>query len=137
MFLVFKIRQKLNQRINLKIIKTKTFCHLLLNRTWSSGRSVSDGWPDTTPDSENKDWPSAQQSPAAAFTDLVPEFEPGKPWKVFACISIFFYNSFLRFCACQKQKINSPTRSTRALRLKPLKMIQVLRLEVLHAVHYR
>lgn len=52
------------------------------NRTWSSGRSVSDGWPDSTPDSENKDWPSSQQSPASAFTDLVPEFEPGKPWKV-------------------------------------------------------
>lgn len=34
------------------------------------------------PYSENKDWPSSQQSPATAFTDLVPEFEPGKPWKV-------------------------------------------------------
>lgn len=51
-------------------------------RTWSSGRSVTDGWPDSTPDSESKDWPSSQASPAAAFTDLVPEFEPGKPWKV-------------------------------------------------------
>lgn len=70
-------------RINATIIK---FDHSYFDRTWSSGRSVSDGWPDTTPDSENKDWPSAQQSPAAAFTDLVPEFEPGKPWKV--CVNL-------------------------------------------------
>jgi trinucleotide repeat-containing gene 6 protein len=47
--------------------------------TWSSGRNDG-GWPDSTIDSENKDWPSSNQSPA--FTDLVPEFQPGKPWKV-------------------------------------------------------
>lgn len=49
--------------------------------TWSSGRNDgSGGWPDSNIDSENKDWPSSNQSPA--FTDLVPEFQPGKPWKV-------------------------------------------------------
>lgn len=49
--------------------------------TWSTGRNVSDGWPEQSVvlDSDNKDWPTTQQSPA--FTDLVPEFEPGKPWK--------------------------------------------------------
>lgn len=43
--------------------------------------------------SENKDWPSSQQSPATAFTDLVPEFEPGKPWKV--CIVAMLMLAFL------------------------------------------
>jgi trinucleotide repeat-containing gene 6 protein len=47
--------------------------------TWSTGRNEG-GWPDTPIDTENKDWPSSNQSPA--FTDLVPEFQPGKPWKV-------------------------------------------------------
>lgn len=47
--------------------------------TWSSGRNDG-GWPDSNIDTENKDWPSSNQSPA--FTDLVPEFQPGKPWKV-------------------------------------------------------
>ncbi|KAG5681488.1 hypothetical protein PVAND_010918 [Polypedilum vanderplanki] len=46
--------------------------------TWSSGRNDG-GWPDSTMDADNKDWPSNNQSPA--FTDLVPEFQPGKPWK--------------------------------------------------------
>lgn len=48
------------------------FC---LFRTWSSGRSnITDGWPDPSSggvEPENKDWET-----------LVPEFEPGKPWKV-------------------------------------------------------
>lgn len=67
------------------------FPHLLINslhlfcRPWSSGRNVTDGWPDSNADSENKDWPNTSQpSPGAAFTDLVAEFEPGKPWKVSA-----------------------------------------------------
>lgn len=47
--------------------------------TWSSGRNDT-GWPDSTIEQENKDWPASNQSPA--FTDLVPEFQPGKPWKV-------------------------------------------------------
>lgn len=51
-----------------------------MNRTWSTGRNAGDGWPDPSSDSENKDWPP-QLPPATAFTDLVPEFEPGKPWK--------------------------------------------------------
>lgn len=44
---------------------------------------MADGWPDqssTGSDPENKDWNSPQDN--AAFSDLVPEFEPGKPWKV-------------------------------------------------------
>jgi hypothetical protein len=50
-------------------------------------RSNSDGWPEPSSDGagqpDNKDsWPVTTQSSSAAFTDLVPEFEPGKPWKV-------------------------------------------------------
>ncbi|KAH8272446.1 hypothetical protein KR044_002972 [Drosophila immigrans] len=48
--------------------------------TWSTGRCIGDGWPDASNDNENKDWSVA--STAAAYTDLVQEFEPGKPWKV-------------------------------------------------------
>ncbi|XP_072152180.1 protein Gawky isoform X2 [Bemisia tabaci] len=45
---------------------------------WSSSVSNanSTGWPDS-----EKDWPSSQANSSSAFTDLVPEFEPGKPWK--------------------------------------------------------
>ncbi|XP_062546138.1 protein Gawky-like isoform X2 [Armigeres subalbatus] len=44
--------------------------------TWSNGRSnTGDGWPDSNV--HDKDWAGN----ADAFTDLVPEFEPGKPWK--------------------------------------------------------
>ncbi|KAG8224851.1 hypothetical protein J437_LFUL005454 [Ladona fulva] len=64
--------------------------------TWSTvSRSNSDtGWPETSnsqsgdvvtgAQSDNKDsqWPtSVAPTTSAAFTDLVPEFEPGKPWK--------------------------------------------------------
>ncbi|XP_037045653.1 protein Gawky isoform X3 [Bradysia coprophila] len=49
--------------------------------TWSTGRNLNDGWPDSTQEQEKQDWPPSQPSPATAFTDLVPEFEPGKPWK--------------------------------------------------------
>uniref|UniRef100_A0A182W7S7 UBA domain-containing protein n=1 Tax=Anopheles minimus TaxID=112268 RepID=A0A182W7S7_9DIPT len=45
--------------------------------TWSNGRNnLGDGWPDSS-SQDNKDWPGAND----AFSDLVPEFEPGKPWK--------------------------------------------------------
>ncbi|XP_055545590.1 protein Gawky-like isoform X1 [Wyeomyia smithii] len=45
--------------------------------TWSNGRSnMGDGWPDSNAQ-DNKDWAAN----ADTFTDLVPEFEPGKPWK--------------------------------------------------------
>uniref|UniRef100_A0A182T5E9 RRM domain-containing protein n=1 Tax=Anopheles maculatus TaxID=74869 RepID=A0A182T5E9_9DIPT len=45
--------------------------------TWSNGRSnLGDGWPDSS-SQDNKDWPGGND----AFSDLVPEFEPGKPWK--------------------------------------------------------
>ncbi|XP_071444399.1 protein Gawky isoform X1 [Hetaerina americana] len=63
--------------------------------TWSTvSRSSSDtGWPETSSNptvdvvgaqTDNKDsqWPtSVAPTNSAAFTDLVPEFEPGKPWK--------------------------------------------------------
>ncbi|XP_058815312.1 protein Gawky-like [Topomyia yanbarensis] len=55
----------------------------LQDGTWSSGRSnLVDGWPDQSSgvgESDNKDWAPAQDN--SAFSDLVPEFEPGKPWK--------------------------------------------------------
>ncbi|KAI5692347.1 hypothetical protein M8J76_016229 [Diaphorina citri] len=44
--------------------------------TWSSVSQSGTGWPDSDP---SKDWPSSQAN--QQFTDLVPEFEPGKPWK--------------------------------------------------------
>uniref|UniRef100_A0A2M4CQ21 UBA domain-containing protein n=1 Tax=Anopheles darlingi TaxID=43151 RepID=A0A2M4CQ21_ANODA len=45
---------------------------------WSNGRSnlADSGWPDSGVQ-DNKDWPGGND----AFSDLVPEFEPGKPWK--------------------------------------------------------
>lgn len=78
-------------------------------RTWSTGRSIGDGWPDTSNDNENKDWSVA--STAAAYTDLVQEFEPGKPWKVTVGVRIY--------------SITYPSRSLflRVLRSKVLKMI--------------
>ncbi|KAB0794077.1 hypothetical protein PPYR_13697 [Photinus pyralis] len=51
---------------------------------WSSGRSAdTGGWPDAganDPVADNKDgqWSTSTQP---SLTDLVPEFEPGKPWK--------------------------------------------------------
>lgn len=53
---------------------------------WSNGRSSESGWPDAgagadpRPPDVNKDsqWPAPIQP---SLTDLVPEFEPGKPWK--------------------------------------------------------
>ncbi|KAK6623834.1 hypothetical protein RUM44_010690 [Polyplax serrata] len=55
--------------------------------TWSSvSRSNSDtGWPDSatndiTPDTKDTQWNSSQP-PGNAFADIIPEFEPGKPWK--------------------------------------------------------
>ncbi|XP_036223041.1 protein Gawky isoform X2 [Bactrocera oleae] len=49
--------------------------------TWSTGRNIGDGWPDSSTENENKDWSVAQPTSAATYTDLVQEFEPGKPWK--------------------------------------------------------
>lgn len=56
-------------------------------------RSNSDGWPESSSDGggqpDSKDsWPVTTQSSSAAFTDLVPEFEPGKPWKVMIVASV-------------------------------------------------
>ncbi|XP_014240799.1 protein Gawky [Cimex lectularius] len=51
--------------------------------TWSSvNRTNCDtGWPDSGgDDNSSKDWPTTTQS-SQSFSDLVPEFEPGKPWK--------------------------------------------------------
>ncbi|KAK0168678.1 hypothetical protein PV327_002454 [Microctonus hyperodae] len=47
--------------------------------TWST-RLGDSGWPDAGNNdaTDGKDW----QPGGAAFTDLVPEFEPGKPWKM-------------------------------------------------------
>ncbi|KAH8395735.1 hypothetical protein KR222_007550 [Zaprionus bogoriensis] len=47
--------------------------------TWSTGRNIGDGWPEPTTENESKDWSVVPT--AAAYTDLVQEFEPGKPWK--------------------------------------------------------
>lgn len=49
--------------------------------TWST-RLGDSGWPDAgnNDSTDGKDWQPAVTG--AAFTDLVPEFEPGKPWKV-------------------------------------------------------
>lgn len=52
--------------------------------TWST-RLGESGWPDpgNSDSTDGKDWqPTGAAAGAAAFTDLVPEFEPGKPWKV-------------------------------------------------------
>lgn len=57
-----------------------TFCN-----PWSSGRTTdTGGWPDagsndTVSDNKDGQWPAPVQQ---SLTDLVPEFEPGKPWKV-------------------------------------------------------
>lgn len=67
----------------------------MIFRAWSSCRNLSDGWTDSTNDNENKDWPTTQASPAPAFTDLVPEFEPGKPWKVILNINAKSKHLFL------------------------------------------
>ncbi|XP_045477567.1 protein Gawky isoform X3 [Harmonia axyridis] len=49
---------------------------------WSSGRSGDTGWPDPAVVDVNSEkdsqWPTSAQP---SLTDLVPEFEPGKPWK--------------------------------------------------------
>lgn len=51
---------------------------------WSSGRSADTGWPDSgagdsgAPDVKDAQWAAPTQP---SLTDLVPEFEPGKPWK--------------------------------------------------------
>ncbi|XP_033150541.1 protein Gawky isoform X1 [Drosophila busckii] len=47
--------------------------------TWSTGRNIGDGWPDPSSENESKDW--SVTPTATAYTDLVQEFEPGKPWK--------------------------------------------------------
>lgn len=73
------------------------FFHLSNNfSTWTNVGARSDsGWPDNAED--NKDiWPnngsnSQSNSTSSAFTtDLVPEFEPGKPWKVNIIIFYIF-----------------------------------------------
>lgn len=49
------------------------------------GARSESGWPDN-PDDNKEGWPNGanpqSNSSSSAFTDLVPEFEPGKPWKV-------------------------------------------------------
>ncbi|KAH1016898.1 hypothetical protein HUJ04_008053, partial [Dendroctonus ponderosae] len=51
---------------------------------WSSGRSGDTGWPDSGGVDSGNDIKDAQWTavpPQPSLTDLVPEFEPGKPWK--------------------------------------------------------
>ncbi|XP_030746731.1 protein Gawky-like, partial [Sitophilus oryzae] len=50
---------------------------------WSSGRSGDTGWPDSSGGDTSNDVKDAQWATTAqpSLTDLVPEFEPGKPWK--------------------------------------------------------
>ncbi|XP_066140474.1 protein Gawky isoform X2 [Euwallacea fornicatus] len=50
---------------------------------WSSGRSGDTGWPDSSGGDASNDVKEAQwtAAPQPSLTDLVPEFEPGKPWK--------------------------------------------------------
>lgn len=67
---------------------------------------MNDGWPDHTNDSENKDWSVGQPSTATAYTDLVQEFEPGKPWKV----TYLCQNQEMEF-KCQKQQQHSHTKN--------------------------
>lgn len=56
--------------------------------TWTNVGARSDsGWPDNAEDNKevwtNNGSNSQSNSSSSAFaTDLVPEFEPGKPWKV-------------------------------------------------------
>ncbi|XP_015838344.1 protein Gawky isoform X3 [Tribolium castaneum] len=50
---------------------------------WSSGRTGDGGWPesgggDSSNDGKDAQWPTPTQP---SLSDLVPEFEPGKPWK--------------------------------------------------------
>ncbi|CAG9864079.1 unnamed protein product [Phyllotreta striolata] len=59
---------------------------LVLNSTdgpWSSGRTGDTGWPDSSASDNSNDVKDAQWSTTTqpSLTDLVPEFEPGKPWK--------------------------------------------------------
>ncbi|XP_018569055.1 protein Gawky isoform X3 [Anoplophora glabripennis] len=50
---------------------------------WSSRRTGDTGWPDSGGGDSSNDVKDAQWSTTAqpSLTDLVPEFEPGKPWK--------------------------------------------------------
>ncbi|KAF7266603.1 hypothetical protein GWI33_020105 [Rhynchophorus ferrugineus] len=50
---------------------------------WSTGRSGDTGWPDSSGGDTSNDVKDAQWATTAqpSLTDLVPEFEPGKPWK--------------------------------------------------------
>lgn len=56
--------------------------------TWST-RLGDSGWPDAVNNdaTDGKDW----QPGSAVFNDLVPEFEPGKPWKVIIIFKIYQY----------------------------------------------
>lgn len=76
--------------------------------TWSS-RLGDSGWPDTgnNDSTDGKDWqPGAG---GAAFTDLVPEFEPGKPWKVrpffYLVSTLDFWSKDLLFKKLIKKKL--------------------------------
>ncbi|XP_058056439.1 protein Gawky-like [Anopheles bellator] len=57
---------------------------LVQDGTWTAGHTnLADGWPEQTGETDSKDWTTTNTSSQdnSTFTDLVPEFEPGKPWK--------------------------------------------------------
>jgi trinucleotide repeat-containing gene 6 protein len=57
--------------------------YLCLSSTWSTSlsQSSSSGWPDQPPINQQQQQSQQQQQVEDSFGDLVPEFEPGKPWK--------------------------------------------------------
>lgn len=58
-------------------------CLIFSFSPWASRSNSDTGWPDSgsiESGQPDKDWPITSQS--NSFSDLVPEFEPGKPWKV-------------------------------------------------------
>lgn len=69
------------------IIKFAIFVYFNFS-TWTNVGNRSDsGWPDNAEDNKegwpnNGSNPQSNSSSSAFASDLVPEFEPGKPWKV-------------------------------------------------------
>lgn len=64
--------------------------------TWSS-RLGESGWPETgnNDSTDGKDWQPGGGVGGSAFTDLVPEFEPGKPWKVIPFLDHYYFCLFI------------------------------------------
>ena len=75
---------------------------------WSS-RLGESGWPDAGNNdaADGKDWQSGAVVGGAAFTDLVPEFEPGKPWKVIFILIYFHVMLWKTQIACIHQSLKT------------------------------